>query len=46
MNSRFMLDYVNTDFEDLTTAAPATLLVNGRQETQEKAVLFRTQFMF
>ena len=46
MNSRFMLDYVSTDFEDLTTAAPATLLVNGRQETQEKAILFRTQFMF
>ena len=46
MNTRFMLDYVGTDFEDLTTTAPAALLVNGRQETQEKAVLFRTQFMF
>lgn len=46
MNSRFMLDFVNTDFEDLTVANPATLLVNGRYETQEKAVLFRSQFMF
>ena len=46
MNSKFMLDFVNTDFEDLTSAAPSNLMVNGRQETQEKAVLFRTQFMF
>jgi phosphate-selective porin OprO/OprP len=46
MNTRFMLEYVGTDFEDLTSAAPTSLLVNGRQETQEKAVLFRTQFMF
>jgi phosphate-selective porin OprO/OprP len=46
MNSRFMLEYVGTDFEELSGAAPTTLLVNGRQETQEKAVLFRTQFMF
>ena len=45
MNTRFMLDYVGTDLEDLTSTTP-NLLVNGRQETQEKAVLFRTQFMF
>ena len=46
MNSRFMLDYVSTDFEDLTATNTTTLQVNGRQETQEKAILFRTQFMF
>ncbi|CAM8369148.1 OprO/OprP family phosphate-selective porin [Candidatus Methylopumilus universalis] len=45
MNSRFMLDYVNTDFEDLI-GSTTTLTVNGRQESQEKAVLFRSQFMF
>ena len=45
MNSRFMLDFVNTDFEDLVGAA-TTLTVNNRQESQEKAVLFRSQFMF
>ncbi len=46
MNTRLMLDYVGTDFEELTSANPSTLIVNGRSETQEKAVLFRTQFMF
>jgi phosphate-selective porin OprO/OprP len=47
MNSRFMLEYVGTDFEDPVTGGGATTVsVNGRNETQEKAVLFRTQFMF
>lgn len=46
MNTKFMLDYVHTDFEGLTAANTSTLMVNGRQETAEKAVLFRTQFMF
>jgi phosphate-selective porin OprO/OprP len=47
MNSRFMLEYVGTDFEDpVTGGGAATVSVNGRNETQEKAVLFRTQFMF
>ncbi len=46
MNTRLMLDFVNTDFEDLTASNTSTLRVNGRQETQERAVLFRTQFMF
>ena len=45
MNSRFMLEYVGTDFEN-PVAGTAGILVNGRNETQEKAVLFRTQFMF
>jgi len=47
MNSRFMLEYVHTDFEDPVTGGGArTVSVNGRDETQERAVLFRTQFMF
>ena len=45
MNTRYMLDFVNTDFET-PVAGTSTLSVNGRNETQEKAVLFRTQFMF
>ena len=45
MNSRFMLEYVGTDFEN-PVAGTAGILVNGRNETQEKALLFRTQFMF
>jgi phosphate-selective porin OprO/OprP len=48
MNTRFMLDYVGTDFENPTGAAIAAggIDVNGRKETQEKALMFRTQFMF
>jgi phosphate-selective porin OprO and OprP len=46
MNTRFMLDLVNTDFKDLTSSAPSTLIVNGKSETRETALLFRTQFMF
>jgi phosphate-selective porin OprO/OprP len=46
MNSKFMLDYVYTDFKDLTASNESTLRVNGRQETEEKAILVRTQFMF
>jgi phosphate-selective porin OprO/OprP len=45
MNSRFMLEYVGTDFEN-PVAGTTGISVNGRSETQEKAVLFRTQFMF
>jgi phosphate-selective porin OprO/OprP len=45
MNTRYMLDYVGSDFES-PVAGTSTLTVNNRQETQEKAVLFRTQFMF
>ena len=44
MNSRFMLEYVGTDWENPIGAT--TVSVNGRSETQEKALLFRTQFMF
>ncbi|CAG0993918.1 Porin O [Methylophilaceae bacterium] len=42
---RFMLDYVKTDFEE---AAPgfAGVGVNGKNEDDEKAILFRTQFAF
>jgi phosphate-selective porin OprO/OprP len=48
MNSRFMLEYVGTDFENPTGTAIAAggIDVNGRKETQEKALMFRTQFMF
>jgi phosphate-selective porin OprO/OprP len=48
MNSRFMLEYVGTDFENPIGAAVAAggIAVNGRNETQEKAILFRSQFMF
>ena len=45
MNTRYMLDFVGSDFES-PVAGTSTLTVNGRTETQEKAVLFRTQFMF
>jgi phosphate-selective porin OprO/OprP len=44
MNTRLMLDFVNSDFE--SPIGSSTVSVNGRSETQEKAVLFRTQFMF
>ena len=48
MNSRFMLEYVGTDFENPTGSAIAAggIAVNGKNETQEKALMFRTQFMF
>jgi phosphate-selective porin OprO/OprP len=48
MNTRFMLDYVGTDFENPvgTAVAAGGITVNGRNETQEKAMMFRTQFMF
>ena len=48
MNSRFMLEYVGTDFENPTGTAVTAggIDVNGRKETQEKALMFRTQFMF
>jgi phosphate-selective porin OprO/OprP len=48
MNSRFMLEYVGTDWENPTGSAVAAggISVNGRNETQEKALMFRTQFMF
>jgi len=48
MNSRFMLDYVGTDFENPVGSAIAAggINVNGKNETQEKALMFRTQFMF
>ena len=47
MNAKFMLDYVNSDFENpVTGGGDAFLLVNGKRETQEKAIMFRTQFMF
>ncbi|CAM8420037.1 OprP Phosphate-selective porin [Candidatus Methylopumilus universalis] len=48
MNTRFMLDYVGTDFENPVGAAVAAggITVNGKPETQEKALMFRTQFMF
>jgi phosphate-selective porin OprO/OprP len=45
MNSRFMLEYVGTDWEN-PVAGTTGISVNGRSETQEKALLFRTQFMF
>lgn len=44
MNTRFMLDLVNTQFESPFQAT--SLTVNGRSVTHENAVLFRTQFMF
>jgi phosphate-selective porin OprO/OprP len=42
---RFMLDYVKTDFEN---AAPGFtgVGVNGKDEDEEQAILFRTQFTF
>lgn len=46
MNSRFMLEYVGSDFENPVTGGGALLTINGRPETQEKAILFRTQYMF
>jgi phosphate-selective porin OprO and OprP len=42
---RFMLDYVKTDFED-PIGAFAGVAVNGKNEDDEKAILFRTQFAF
>jgi phosphate-selective porin OprO and OprP len=48
MNSRFMLEYVGTDWENPvgTAVTNGGILVNGRPENQEKAIMFRTQFMF
>jgi phosphate-selective porin OprO/OprP len=42
---RFMLDYVQTDFED-AVGNLAGVSVNGKNEDDEKALLFRTQFAF
>ena len=41
---RFMLDYVNTDFEKRIGAS--TVTVNGDSEKDEKALLLRTQLTF
>lgn len=41
---RFMLDYVKTNFEDRIGNSLVT--VNGQNETNEKALLFRTQVAF
>jgi phosphate-selective porin OprO and OprP len=41
---RFMLDYVQTDFEKRIGTAP--LLINGDSEDDEKALLLRTQLTF
>jgi hypothetical protein len=40
-----MLEYVGTDFEN-PAGSTVGISVNGRNETQEKAMMFRTQFMF
>ena len=45
MNTRYMLEFVNSDFET-PVGGTSNLLVNNVGVTQEKAVLFRTQFMF
>ncbi len=42
---RFMLDYVKTDFKDAIANNPG-VLVNGKLEDDERAILFRTQFAF
>ena len=41
---RFMLDYVNTDFEKRIGAS--TVTINGDSEKDEKALLLRTQLTF
>lgn len=41
---RFMLDYVKTDFED--QFGGGSVSVNGKNEDDEQAILFRTQFAF
>jgi phosphate-selective porin OprO/OprP len=41
---RFMLDYVQTDFEQPIGTTGVT--INGDQEDDEKAILFRTQLTF
>ncbi len=41
---RFMLDYVKTDFED--QFGGGSVVVNGENEDDEHAILFRTQFAF
>jgi phosphate-selective porin OprO/OprP len=42
---RFMLDYVKTDFNK-QIGNVNTVLVNGKEVDDEKAILFRTQFAF
>ncbi|HZV97631.1 MAG TPA: porin [Methylophilaceae bacterium] len=42
---RFMLDYVKTDFENLI-GATNPITVNGKTESNEKALLMRAQFAF
>lgn len=42
---RFMLDYVQTDFEEAIGGITG-IDVNGDLEDEEKAILFRTQFTF
>jgi phosphate-selective porin OprO/OprP len=44
-NTRFMLNYVKTDFEE-KLANTGALLVNNTAEDEEKAIIMRAQWMF
>lgn len=45
-NMRFMLNYVQTDFDNAIGGASGGILVNNQREDSERAVLMRAQWMF
>lgn len=45
-NTRLMLNYVKTDFEEAVDGANGGLAVNGKNEDSEDAIILRAQWMF
>lgn len=45
-NLRFMLNYVNTDFDSVIGGATGGILVNNKRVDDEKALIMRAQWMF
>ncbi len=45
-NTRFMLNYVKTDFENVIGGATGGVIVNNKRVDDEKALIMRAQWMF
>jgi phosphate-selective porin OprO/OprP len=45
-NMRFMLNYVQTDFENAIGGTTGGIIINNKREDSEKAVIMRAQWMF
>jgi len=45
-NARIMLNYVQTEFDNFSTAGTNALVANGKAEDEERALILRTQYDF